>query len=122
MSKRITLIEGSSTDEATLRQVRARINPDDSVLVLLDSDHTRDHVRAELEMHAPLVSPGGYIVVFDSVMTMVHDAPNGNRAWSDDNPATAVTDFLEAHPEFSRDEAYERLEVTYCRGGFLRRS
>ncbi|MGI8983242.1 MAG: cephalosporin hydroxylase family protein [Acidimicrobiales bacterium] len=122
MSKRITLIEGSSTDEATLSQVRAGIDPDDSVLVLLDSNHTKDHVRVELEMYAPLVSPGGYVVVFDSVMTMVHDAPNGNPSWTDDNPAAAVTEFLDAHPEFSRDEAYERLAVTYCRGGFLRRS
>jgi cephalosporin hydroxylase len=122
MSKRITLIEGSSTDDATLQQVKAGIRPDDSVLVLLDSNHTRDHVRAELEMYAPLVAPGGYVVVFDSVMTMVHDAPNGNPTWTDDNPAAAVDDFLAAHPEFSRDRAYERLEVTYCRGGFLRRS
>jgi cephalosporin hydroxylase len=72
-------------------------------------------------MYAPLVSPGGYVVVFDSVMTMVHDAPNGKPAWTDDNPAAAVDDFLAGHPEFARDESYERLEVTYCRGGFLRR-
>ncbi len=122
MSKRITLVEGSSTDDATLGRIRTEIRPDDSVLVLLDSNHTRDHVRKELEMYAPLVSPGGYVVVFDSVMTMVHDAPNGNPVWTEDNPATAVDDFLESHPEFSKDPSYERLEVTYCRGGFLRRS
>lgn len=122
MSKRISLIEGSSTDPATFVKVTSRIQPDDRVLVLLDSNHTRDHVRNELELYAPLVSPGGYVVVFDSVMTMVHDAPNGQPSWVDDNPASAVDDFLAAHPEFTRDPAYERLQVTYCRGGFLRRS
>ena len=122
MSSRITLIEGSSTEQSTVEKVRAAIRPDDRVLVLLDSNHTAAHVRSELELYGPLVTPGSYMVVFDSVMTMVHDAPNGNPSWVTDNPLTAVDDFLGAHPEFSRDRAYERLRVTYCRGGYLRRS
>lgn len=122
MSKRITLIEGSSTDESTVAQVRTAIRPDDRVLVLLDSNHSRDHVRSELELYGPLVSPGSYIVVFDTVMTMVHDAPNGQPSWVTDNPQAAIEDFLQAHPEFTRDATYERLHVTYCRGGYLRRS
>jgi len=122
MSKRITLVEGSSTDPDTLAQVRDRLRPDDQVLVLLDSNHTKDHVRSELELYAPLVTPGSYVVVFDSVMTAVHDAPNGNPAWASDNPRSAVDDFLAVHPEFSQDPSYERLQVTYCSGGFLRRS
>ena len=88
---------------------------------MLDSNHTRDHVRAELELYAPLVSPGSYMVVFDEVMPMVADAPNGKPTWDDDNPLEAVRDFLSTHPEFESDPAPERLGVTYCRGGFLRR-
>jgi len=121
-SRRITLIEGSSTDTSIFESVRARIKPGESVMVMLDSNHTRDHVRAELELYAPLVGPGGYIVVFDEVMPMVADAPNGKPSWDLDNPLEAVRDFLEAHPDFEVDRSYERLATTYCRGGFLRRT
>jgi cephalosporin hydroxylase len=121
-SKRITLIEGSSTDAATVDAVKALIRPGERVMVMLDSNHTRDHVRAELELYAPLVGPGGYVVVFDEVMPMVADAPNGKPTWDIDNPESAVRAFLAAHPEFEVDRAYERLSVTYCRGGFLRRT
>jgi cephalosporin hydroxylase len=121
-SKRITLIEGSSTDAATVDAVKALIRPGERVMVMLDSNHTRDHVRTELELYAPLVGPGGYVVVFDEVMPMVADAPNGKPTWDADNPETAVRDFLASHPEFEIDRAYERLSATYCHGGFLRRT
>lgn len=120
-SRRITLVEGSSTDTSIFESVRARIQPGESVMVMLDSNHTRDHVRAELELYAPLIGPGGYIVVFDEVMPMVADAPNGKPSWDLDNPLEAVRDFLAAHPDFEVDRNYERLATTYCRGGFLRR-
>jgi cephalosporin hydroxylase len=113
---------GSSTPRATLAGVWAGNRQHDRVLVLLDSDHARDHVRAELEMYAPLVSRGSYIVVFDSVMTMVSDAPNGRPSWVSDNPLAATLDFLRSNPDFVQDRSYERLQVTYCRGGFLRRT
>jgi cephalosporin hydroxylase len=91
-------------------------------MVMLDSNHTRDHVRAELELYAPLVGPGGYVVVFDEVMPMVADSPSGKPTWDADNPLEAVRDFLASHPEFDVDRSYERLAVTYCRNGFLRRT
>lgn len=121
MSHRITLIERSSTDEATLDEVRGHVGDDDVVLVLLDSNHTRAHVRSELELYAPLVTPDSYIVVFDSVMASLTDAPRGSPDWTDDNPGQAVQDFLADHPEFEVDERYTRLLETYCRGGYLRR-
>jgi len=121
LSDRITLIEGSSTDPEIVEQVRSLIAPGDRVMVLLDSDHSAAHVSRELELYAPLVSPGSYLVVFDSVMSLVSDAPRGRPDWASDNPITAVDAFLTGHPEFSADPAYERLAVTYCRGGFLRR-
>jgi len=120
-SRRITLIEGSSTDASTLDAVRSRIQPNESVMVMLDSNHTRDHVRAELDRYAPLVGPGGYIVVFDEVMPMVADAPNGKPTWDADNPLSAVRDFLAKNPDFEVDASYERLATTYCHSGFLRR-
>jgi cephalosporin hydroxylase len=121
LSDRIMLIEGSSTDPGVVQQARSLVSPGDRVMVLLDSDHSADHVRQELELYAPLVTPGSYLVVFDSVMRLVRDAPRGREEWGRDNPLTAVEEFLAAHPEFVQDHAYERLAVTYCQGGFLRR-
>lgn len=121
MSKRITLIEASSTEPATFDEVQRLLYPNDQVMVTLDSNHTRDHVRAELELYGPLVTPGGYVVVFDSVMSLVNDAPNGKPEWSTDNPLAAVEGFLQSHPEFEQDRSAERLGATYCTGGFLRR-
>ncbi|MGA2320205.1 MAG: CmcI family methyltransferase [Solirubrobacteraceae bacterium] len=121
MSKRITLIEGDSVAEATLARVRAEIPPGATVMVALDSNHTRSHVTAELERYTPLVTPGSYCVVFDSVMTMVSDAPSAGENWEHDNPLDAVSDFLARHEEFEVDPSFNRLDVTYCQSGFLRR-
>jgi cephalosporin hydroxylase len=121
MSKRIRLIEGSSTDEATVEQIRRIIRPEDKVLVALDSNHTYAHVRQELEIYAPMVTPGSYIVIFDGVMEMLTDAPDGKSEWSTNSPARAIRDFLAEHEEFEVDFTYNRLGVTYCPGGFLRR-
>jgi len=120
-SSRIALVEGSSTDPAVFADIRGRIRPGERVLVTLDSNHTRSHVRDELELYSQLVTPGSYLVVFDEVMPMVADAPNGKPSWDEDNPLEAVKDFLASHPEFEADPAYERLGVSYCLGGFLRR-
>jgi len=122
LSKRITLVEGSSVDRHVVDRVRDMIRPNESVMVMLDSNHSRDHVRAELDLYSPLVTPGSYLVVFDGVMAMLADAPNGSPAWAEDNPGRAVVDFLQKHPEFEPDRNYERLAVTYCRGGYLRRN
>jgi cephalosporin hydroxylase len=121
MAKRITLIEGSSVDDEVEAQVKRLVRADDRVLVALDSNHTYSHVLNELEKFGPLVSPGSYIVAFDGVMEILADAPDGKPGWATDNPAAAIRDFLEAHSEFVPDPYYNRLMVTYCPGGFLRK-
>jgi cephalosporin hydroxylase len=121
MSRRITLIEGDAVGQETVERVRAEIPPGATVMVALDSNHTKAHVAAELERYAPLVTPGSYCVVFDGVMTMVADAPNAGESWERDNPLEAVAEFLDGHEEFEVDPAFNRLEVTYCQSGFLRR-
>lgn len=121
MSSRITLLEGSSTDEIVVAKVREMIRTGDRVLVALDSNHSFDHVRLELEKYAPLVTPGSYIVVFDGVMRILADAPSGKWEWASDNPSLAAEDFLGRHPEFEIDPYYNRMAATYCPGGFLRR-
>ncbi len=122
LSKRISLIEASSVEVDTVEQIRAQLRPDDRVLVTLDSNHTKAHVAKELDLYAPLVTPDSYVVVFDGVMKVLTDAPNGSPAWDQDNPWTAVEDFLARNPDFASDPYYNRLGVTYCPGGFLKRS
>ena len=121
LSHRIDLIESDSIADSTLDEVRKHIGPRDSVMVTLDSNHTKAHVAAELEKYAPLVTPGSYLVVFDTVMAVLPDAPNAKPEWADDNPLEAVREFLEKHDEFELDTAMNRLPITYCHGGFLRR-
>jgi cephalosporin hydroxylase len=100
----ITLVEGSSIDAEIVGRVRKQINAGETVLVLLDSNHLRDHVRAELEAYAPLVSVGSYIVATDGVMQEVADTPRGQALWRADNPIAAVHDFLRTHPEFTLEQ------------------
>lgn len=123
LAHRLRLIEGDSVAADTLAAVREQIGSAQRVLVALDSNHSREHVRAELEAYAPLISPGSYLVVFDSVMALVADAPRGEPGWASDNPLEAVREFLAEHPEFEWDPSWERIPgATYASGGFLRRS
>ncbi|MFL5285833.1 MAG: cephalosporin hydroxylase family protein [Rhodopila sp.] len=126
LTNRIDLIQGSSIDPDVVRQVWQRTDSasrDSRVLVCLDSNHTHDHVLAELEAYAPLVSPGSYCVVMD---TVIEDMPPGSfpdRPWDKgDNPKTAVRAFLRRHPEFEIDTAIpHKLLVTVAPDGYLKR-
>jgi cephalosporin hydroxylase len=121
LSHRIELIEGDSLADETVDAVRSRIRPGERVLVALDSAHSREHVLGELKRYAPLVTPNSYVVVFDAVMALVADAPAAGEGWDHDNPLEAVREFLDGNDDFEADRSYERLAVTYCQGGFLRR-
>jgi len=121
LSHRIEMIEGDSLADETVAAVRSRIRPGERVLVALDSAHSREHVLGELKRYAPLVTPNSYVVVFDAVMALVADAPAAGEGWDHDNPLEAVREFLDGNDDFELDRSYERLAVTYCQGGFLRR-
>jgi len=97
LAKRIDLVHGSSSDDATLTRVQDRIGDRSPVMICLDSNHTHDHVLAELERYAPLVSVGSYIVVFDTIIEFMPEDAYPDRPWSVGNNAfTAVKAFLEA--------------------------
>jgi cephalosporin hydroxylase len=100
LAGRIHLIEGSSTSEDVLHKVRAHIQPDEIVLVVLDSDHSYAHVMAELETYSDFVSPGSYIIATDGVMQDLEDVPRGKKGWKKDNPAQAARDFAEKNENF----------------------
>lgn len=93
LGARITIVEGSSTDSAVVARVAELVGGAGDHVVVLDSDHSTAHVRAELEAYAPLVGAGGKIVVFDTAMQLA-------ARWADDNPHRAVRGFLAAHPEW----------------------
>lgn len=123
MASRIDMIQGSSIDPEVVAQVRAVAQGYQRVMVCLDSMHTHDHVLAELDAYAPLVTPGSYCVVFD---TFVEDMPPkffADRPWDvGNNPKTAVHQWLAGHAEFEIDKDTERkLQVTVAYDGFLRR-
>lgn len=124
----ITLIEGSSIDAGTVDQVRAQIRPGETVLILLDSNHTKGHVAAELEAYADMVSVGSYIVATDGIMEDVYDVPRGTAGWKDDNPSAAAREFAAKHPEFVLEqppwlfnESQLAQNVTHWPDAWLRR-
>lgn len=123
LSKRITMIEGSSLDPDVITQARQAAAGRERVVVCLDSNHTHAHVLAELEAYAPLTTVGSYCVVFD---TVIEDLPAGmypDRPWGPgDNPKTAVDEYLKSHPEFDVDRRMDdKLLISVAPGGYLKR-
>ena len=121
LAHRIQLIEGSSTDGRVIRQVADLCAKYDRVLIVLDSNHSADHVYAEIQAYAPLVTEGSYLVVMDGAQGQVFDIPRGNPDWRHNNPLTAIERFLSENQEFEVDPHYTRLHVTSNPMGFLRR-
>jgi cephalosporin hydroxylase len=100
----ITLLEGSSVSEEILAQIKNLARPDDRVLVILDSNHTKAHVARELELYHPFVSPGSYIVATDGSMRDLHDVPRGSPEWKWDHPAAAAEEFAANNPNFQLEQ------------------
>jgi cephalosporin hydroxylase len=124
----ITLIEGSSTDPAVLASVRGQVRPGERVLVLLDSDHSKAHVLAELKAYAELVTVGSYVVATDGVMADVAGRPGAKPEWSWDNPQEAAREFAALDARFRLEEPAPLFNegkitrrVTYWPSAYLRR-
>jgi cephalosporin hydroxylase len=124
----IMLIEGSSIDPVVVERVKAEVGPDETVLVILDSCHTKDHVAAELEFYSPLVTRGSYLVVQDGCMEFMAGAPRSAPDWSWNNPMQAAREFVQRHPHFvieeppfAFNEGNVKRRVTYWPEGYLRR-
>jgi cephalosporin hydroxylase len=120
---RIEMIEGSSISEDTIGKVKAVASGYQRILVCLDSNHTHDHVLAELEAYAPMVSRDSYCIVYD---TLIEDMParlSGDRPWGPGNsPKSAVHAFLKSNTDFEIDRRIDRkLQITVAPDGFLKR-
>jgi cephalosporin hydroxylase len=123
MAHRIDMIQGSSIAPETIAQVHELAARYERVMVILDSNHTHEHVLTELNAYASLVSSGSYCVVFD---TVIEDLPAGmypDRPWDvGNNPKTAVREFLSRNDDFEVDESIEaKLLITVAPSGYLRR-
>ena len=135
MAHKINMIEGSSIAPEVIAQVEAVAKNYNKIMVILDSNHTHDHVLAELEAYAPLTSPGLYCIVFDTLIEDMPDEMFQDRAWGKgNNPKTAVWEYLrrlkqqgrkafdEANLIFEIDKTIEaKLLITVAPDGYLRR-
>jgi cephalosporin hydroxylase len=113
---RITYVHGSSTARDVLERVKDQVSAGSSVLVILDSDHSRDHVLEELRVYGPLVSKGSYLIVEDTNV-------NGHPVRKDHGPGPmeAVEEFLRETADFEVDREKEKFFLTFNPGGFLLR-
>ena len=123
MSRRITMIQGSSVADDIVAKVRAKAAGKQRVLVALDSNHTHEHVAAELAAYAPLTTVGSYCVVFDTVIEDLPADTYPDRPWGPgNNPKTAVWAFLKDYPGFEIDRSMDRLlMVSVAPEGYLKR-
>ena len=118
--ERLTYLSGSSTDPRIIEEVTRRIRDADgegaSVLVILDSDHSREHVLDELRLYSPLVTPGSYVIVEDTQL-------NGHPVWPDfgPGPMEAVDIFLSENDDFVIDASREKFYLTWNPRGYLKR-
>lgn len=124
----ITLVEGSSVDTQVIRQVESLVGSAKTVLVVLDSNHGKDHVAAELAAYSPLVTPGSFLVVCDGIMQQVAGGPRTDPDWVWNNPLSAIDDFLKKHPEFEAveptwpfNESLLKERVTYWPRAYLQK-
>ena len=131
LAKKIKMIEGSSTDDAIVNEVKEYAKNFNSIMLCLDSHHEHHHVLQELEFFAPLVSIGNYCIVFDTaiedfwkiLIKNMPESPFLDRPWGKgNNPKTAVWEFLKTHPEFEIDKSIQnKLLITAAPDGYLKR-
>lgn len=124
MSKRIDLVQGSSIDPAIVDEVARHVSEKKTVLVMLDSNHTHDHVLSELTAYAPFVTVGSYCVVFDTIIEDMPDYMYPDRPWRRGNNAkTALQAYLADHSEFAIDtEIDNKVLISVAPNGYLKRT
>lgn len=122
MHKRIDMIEGSSVSGTICDRVENFVKNKKTVMVILDSNHTHEHVLAELNFYSQFVTPGSYLVVMDTVIEDMPENAFPNRPWGrGNNPKTAVLEFLKQNDRFVIDKSIERkLVLTVAPDGYLR--
>jgi cephalosporin hydroxylase len=121
MYKRIKMIEGSSIAESTISELEKLIDAKKTTMVMLDSNHSRDHVLSELRLYSKYVTVGSYLIVQDGSQEWVSDIPRGKPEWKEDNPLAAIELFLKENNDFIIDETYTRIGITQSPNGYLKK-
>ncbi|HSU29338.1 MAG TPA: cephalosporin hydroxylase family protein [Chitinophagaceae bacterium] len=123
MSKRISMLQGSSIDPGIIEKVREKVQGKEKVLVILDSNHTHAHVLEEIRLYAKFVTVGSYLMIFDTIVEHLPDDMNKDRPWSvGNNPKTAVLEFLRSSTDFEVDKNLDhQLMISVSPGGYLKR-
>jgi cephalosporin hydroxylase len=123
MYPRLKIFDGSSVDEKIATVIAEKAAKCQRIMVVLDSNHTHDHVLGELNLYASLVSVGSYCVVFDTVIEDLEGVEFVDRLWGKgDNPKTAVAEFLKTNSDFVVDYSIdEKLLISVAPGGYLKR-
>jgi cephalosporin hydroxylase len=123
MYPRLRIFDGSSLDKKIAQEVSQKASQCERVMVILDSNHTHEHVLAELNLYASLVSVGSYCVVFDTVIEDLEGVEFVDRPWGKgNNPKTAVAEFLKTNSDFMVDQAIDnKLLISVAPGGYLKR-
>jgi len=122
LSKRIEMIEGSSIDEKIISKVEAIVKENDKILVILDSNHTHEHVLKELELYSKFVKKDGYVIVLDTIIEDMEENSFSDRPWNkNNNPKTAVCEFLKNNDRFKIDKKIQnKLLITVAPDGYLK--
>jgi cephalosporin hydroxylase len=124
LGHRVRYVEGSSIDDEVVAQVCSLVAGADRVMVILDSDHTHAHVLEEIRRYGPLVTPGQFLVVADTVVEHIPAQEHRPRNWGPgNNPQTALDQFLAENPNAFEIDAWtnDKLLMSSSRGGYLRR-
>ena len=121
-SNRISLIEGSSIEQSIVDQVASHVEKGQTVMLMLDSNHTHEHVLKELELYSPLVTPDSYIIISDTVVEDLEVQEHRPRSWGPgNNPRTAVNTFLKTTDRFELDAYYNaKILISFDKGGYLK--
>lgn len=124
----ITLVEGGSIDKEVVNSVKPMIKYGEKCLVMLDSNHSKEHVLSELNAYSDLVSIGSYIIAADGIMENLVGAPRSSEDWGWNNPKAAAQEFVKTHdnfiieePSFPFNEGLITERVTYWPSAFIRR-
>jgi len=128
LSDYVTVVEGDSVSPQTVNKVKSLIKPDEKVLLVLDSNHSYDHVLKELHAYSPLVSEDSFIIVCDGIIIDLVGAPRSQPDWAENNPLMAAKNFSSKNPEFKVvapeflfNESLVGKPPTYWKGGYLQR-
>ncbi|MDD3474288.1 MAG: CmcI family methyltransferase [Candidatus Dojkabacteria bacterium] len=128
LSSYITLLEGASTDNKIIEKIKSLIKPDETVIVILDSNHSKQNVLDELNLYSKLVTKNSYIIAADGFMKHLYDVPRGKSEWLTDNPVEAILEFVSKNPDFIIknperlfNESELNMNITYWTCAFLKR-